>query len=62
MSEGFSTSHGYLHIEANYELMTENLLDLSHITYLHDGYLGSPEQRGADQTIEEGEGTITCRR
>jgi phenylpropionate dioxygenase-like ring-hydroxylating dioxygenase large terminal subunit len=61
-TEGFSTSHGYLHIEANYELMAENLLDLSHITYLHDGYLGSPEQRGADQTLEEGEGTITCNR
>lgn len=59
---GFSTSHGYVHLEANYVLMAENLLDLSHITYLHDGYLGSPEQKGADQTIEEGAETITCRR
>lgn len=60
--EGFTTSRGYLHIEANYELMGENLLDLSHITYLHDGYLGSPEQRGADQTLEEKDGTIICKR
>lgn len=35
----FSTTRGYIHIESNYELMAENLLDLSHITYLHDGYL-----------------------
>jgi vanillate O-demethylase monooxygenase subunit len=61
-SAGFATSHGYLHIEANYELMGENLLDLSHITYLHDGYLGSPEQVGADQELKEEGGRITCHR
>lgn len=61
-SSGFKTSGGYLHIAASYELMGENLLDLSHITYLHDGYLGSPEQVGADQTLEQvGEG-IQCNR
>ena len=60
--EGFTTSRGYLQIAANYELMAENLLDLSHITYLHDGYLGSPEQRGADQVLEEKDGTLICRR
>lgn len=62
-AKGFTTSHGYLHIEANYELMAENLLDLSHITYLHDGYLGSPEQAAAaDQEVRENGDTITCRR
>jgi vanillate O-demethylase monooxygenase subunit len=59
---GFTTSRGYLHIKANYELMGENLLDLSHITYLHDGYLGSPEQVGADQELKEENGQITCHR
>jgi vanillate O-demethylase monooxygenase subunit len=59
---GFSISKGYLHIEAGYELMGENLLDLSHITYLHDGYLGSPEQAGADQVTKEEGGRIECRR
>jgi vanillate O-demethylase monooxygenase subunit len=59
---GFATSSGYLHIDANYELMGENLLDLSHITYLHDGYLGSPEQVGADQVLKEEGGQIHCNR
>jgi len=60
--EDFTVSNGYLHIAAAYELMAENLLDLSHITYLHDGYLGSPEQVGADQTLEQlGEG-LQCNR
>lgn len=58
----FTTSRGYLHIEANYELMGENLLDLSHITYLHDGYLGSPEQTGADQVLKEEDGKVSCNR
>lgn len=53
---------GYIHINANYELMAENLLDLSHITYLHDGLLGSPEQVGADQTLREESRQIVCRR
>ncbi|QIM48621.1 aromatic ring-hydroxylating dioxygenase subunit alpha [Pusillimonas sp. DMV24BSW_D] len=61
-TEGFQTSFGYLEIPANYLLMGENLLDLSHITYLHDGYLGSPEQVGADQVVEEVGNEIHCKR
>lgn len=59
---GFSFSRGYLHIGSDYELMGENLLDLSHITYLHDGYLGSPEQAGADQQVKEDGEHIVCNR
>jgi len=53
---------GYIHINANYELMGENLLDLSHITYLHDGLLGSPEQVGAEQVVKEEGNHIICNR
>lgn len=60
---GYRTSTGgYIHINANYELMAENLLDLSHITYLHDGLLGSPEQVGADQEVKEEGSHIICNR
>ena len=59
---GFQLSRGNLHIEANYELMGENLLDLSHVTYLHDGYLGSPEQVGAGQELKEEGEHIICNR
>jgi phenylpropionate dioxygenase-like ring-hydroxylating dioxygenase large terminal subunit len=60
---GYLTSTGgYIHIKANYELMAENLLDLSHITYLHDGLLGSPEQVGADQVVKDQDGEIHCNR
>lgn len=32
---GFTVIHGYLHVQAHYELVTDNLLDLSHAEYLH---------------------------
>lgn len=40
---GYRTSRGRTLIEANYELMGENLLDLSHVPFLHTGLLGSSE-------------------
>lgn len=33
--EGWATLHGYLHVNANYELVTDNLMDLSHVEFLH---------------------------
>lgn len=35
------TDPGYLNIKAHYELIVNNLLDLSHVVYLHAGVLGS---------------------
>ncbi|WDR97986.1 aromatic ring-hydroxylating dioxygenase subunit alpha [Burkholderia ambifaria] len=53
---------GYLHISANYLLMGDNLLDLSHLMYLHDGLLGSSDQVDSDQSVREEDGKIICRR
>lgn len=33
--EGWSRVQGYIHVRANYQLMNDNLLDLSHVPYLH---------------------------
>lgn len=58
----YQVSGGYLLMEANYELMGENLLDLSHIAYLHEGYLGHPDQaRGTQEIVDHGDG-LTCKR
>jgi vanillate O-demethylase monooxygenase subunit len=37
----FSWVHGQLHVSANYELVVDNLLDLSHVEFLHP-FLASP--------------------
>ena len=33
----YAVARGYSHIKANYQLLTDNLLDLSHVHYLHSG-------------------------
>ena len=39
--ENYACAQGYLNIKANYQLITDNLLDLSHVHYLHpDVYQG----------------------
>lgn len=49
----FITEPGYLHMKAGYELIVDNLLDLSHTTYLHAGILGNDETVHAKITVEQ---------
>ncbi len=49
-------------IKANYELIIDNLLDLSHTSYLHEGILGNAETVESDIAIElEGDDVIVGR-
>ena len=46
---------GYMRPRAHYELLTDNLMDLSHASYLHSGGIGSAAiVRGQNQIIAEG--------
>ena len=40
---GYVTSAGMEPIRSRYSMLVDNLLDLSHETYLHAGYIGTPE-------------------
>jgi vanillate O-demethylase monooxygenase subunit len=40
---GWTTVRGAVRVPARYALLVDNLLDLSHETYLHAGYIGTPE-------------------
>jgi vanillate O-demethylase monooxygenase subunit len=44
----------YLHVNANYLLLVDNLLDLSHVGVLHIKTIGSPEDINPDLTWERG--------
>jgi phenylpropionate dioxygenase-like ring-hydroxylating dioxygenase large terminal subunit len=45
-----------IELEVNYQLMTDNLLDLSHVSFLHDGVLGHAGMiRGGIQVEQEGD-------
>jgi phenylpropionate dioxygenase-like ring-hydroxylating dioxygenase large terminal subunit len=52
---GFVTIAGMEPIRGRYSMLVDNLLDLSHETYLHAGYIGTPEvaQTPITTTVEE---------
>lgn len=42
-SEGWTHDGGYYRVECDYRLMIDNLMDLTHETYVHAGSIGQPE-------------------
>jgi phenylpropionate dioxygenase-like ring-hydroxylating dioxygenase large terminal subunit len=60
--EMHTTKRDKMTIRANYELIVDNLLDLSHTCYLHDGILGNSDTVESDITVEqEGEDVVVGR-
>lgn len=49
---GWTTVRGIEHVPARYALVVDNLLDLSHETYLHGGTIGTPEVAATPITTE----------
>ncbi|MGX9935174.1 aromatic ring-hydroxylating dioxygenase subunit alpha [Advenella kashmirensis] len=49
-------------INANYRLVADNLLDLSHSPYLHDGVIGGPETIKANITVTQDGNTVRVMR
>jgi vanillate O-demethylase monooxygenase subunit len=52
----------YLHARAHYMLENDNILDLSHIEFLHPSTLGSSAVRSADFKLEQCGDTLWARR
>jgi vanillate O-demethylase monooxygenase subunit len=48
----YTTIHGMEPINGRYNLLVDNLMDLSHETYLHGGYIGTPEVANTPITTE----------
>lgn len=42
-TEGWAFDGGYYHVKADYRLMIDNLMDLTHETHVHAGSIGQPE-------------------
>ncbi|HGM4966718.1 aromatic ring-hydroxylating dioxygenase subunit alpha [Pseudomonas monteilii] len=56
--EHFYVAKRYLHARANYVLESDNILDLSHIQYLHPGSLGSDGVSTAITRVEQQGDTV----
>jgi phenylpropionate dioxygenase-like ring-hydroxylating dioxygenase large terminal subunit len=48
-----TTKRDSIVIHANYQLIIDNLLDLSHTSYLHEGILGNADTVESDITVEQ---------
>jgi vanillate O-demethylase monooxygenase subunit len=48
-----TTKRDSITIKANYQLIVDNLLDLSHTSYLHEGILGNADTVDSDITAEQ---------
>lgn len=58
----YAINKGYMHTPANYELMTDNIMDLGHIEFLHEGLLGSEAvRRGETEVRQEGKTVFSNR-
>jgi phenylpropionate dioxygenase-like ring-hydroxylating dioxygenase large terminal subunit len=60
--EMHATKRDHITIAANFELIIDNLLDLSHTSYLHDGILGNSDTVESEISVErEGDDVIVSR-
>jgi phenylpropionate dioxygenase-like ring-hydroxylating dioxygenase large terminal subunit len=60
--EGVLTKFDYITMAANYELITDNLMDLSHTAFLHEGLLGNEfSVRGELKVTQEGNAVTVSR-
>lgn len=60
---GYRAIRGYVKVEADYRLVVDNLLDLSHAEYLHANTVGTPGSAGSVKTgVEVGDRRVTVHR
>jgi vanillate O-demethylase monooxygenase subunit len=58
----YTTKRDHITIRANYQLVIDNLLDLSHTSYLHEGILGNADTVESEIAVEQdGEDIVVSR-
>jgi len=55
---GFENLGNYLHVKVNWLLETDNIMDLTHVSFLHDGSLGNASMRAGEITVNEKDGKV----
>lgn len=58
----WETSRGYFDLQSNYVSMHENLLDLTHLSFLHANTIGTPDYAKAPFRSEVGDGYFALNR
>jgi vanillate O-demethylase monooxygenase subunit len=60
--EAHITQRDHILVQAHYQLISDNLLDLSHAIYLHDGILSNEDNAAASVEVVEKDGAVTVSR
>jgi phenylpropionate dioxygenase-like ring-hydroxylating dioxygenase large terminal subunit len=62
--DGWTVVHGMAPLAARHSLLLDNLMDLSHETYLHGGFIGTPEvaETPIDTEVDEEAGVVRVSR
>ena len=58
----YVSKRDYIKMNADYRLISNNLLDLSHVNFLHDGLLGNQQANEADIDVRVDGETVRVRR
>lgn len=56
--EGFRTAGGIIEMHANYTLVVDNLMDLTHAEYVHEGTVGSDAVARGEHAVEQNGTTV----
>lgn len=57
-TKNWACAPGYFHLNASYVQLHENLLDTSHLGFIHANTIGTPDYVKAPTTTDNGEGTF----
>ncbi len=61
--DDYAVVQGYMHVQADYRLVIDNLLDLSHAEYLHANTVGTKGSSGSvKNSVSVGENSVTVHR
>lgn len=61
-SEKWAYGGGYYHLDCDYRLLIDNLMDLTHETYVHASSIGQPEIEDAAPTLSRHDGEVRVSR
>lgn len=50
---GYDNVDNYIHVKANWLLEIDNIMDLTHVSFLHDGSLGNSSMRSGEVKVSE---------
>src|SRR5690606_4516802 len=60
--DGLSRDRGYFTMDVNFDLIANNLMDLSHASFLHEGLLATAEHADAEIVVTQEGNTVVCKR